>query len=105
MYDLNPEIEFYFNMLSALASHIGRSWAVLMRLDEDNPESVFWFVVPADQQPADEMEDLSAAANHPDRVTITMKDGILFSRPTRTPRSVWMNVQLKEQPELAGRII
>ncbi len=102
---LDAEVEWYFNTLSALASHIGNSWAVLMRLDESDPESVFWFVVPADNGPADEMEDLAAAANHPDRVMVSLKDGILFSHPTRTPRSVWMNVQLKEQPELAGRII
>lgn len=102
---LDPETEWYFNTLSALASHIGKSWAVLMRIDEASPESVFWFIVPADHMPADEMEDLAAAANHPDRVTVELKDGILFSHPTRTPRSVWMNVQLKEQPELAGRII
>lgn len=101
---LDPEVDFYFNTLSALASHIGKSWAVLMRLNEHDSKRVFWFVVPADM-PADEMEDLEAAADHPDRVVIELKGGILFSHPTRTPRSVWMNVQLKEQPELAGRII
>jgi hypothetical protein len=102
---MDPEVEWYFNTLSALASHIGNSWAVLMRIDIDDPEDVFWFVVPCDGQAPDEMEDLEAAADHPDRVAITIKDGILFTHPTRTPRSVWMDVQLKEQPELAGRII
>lgn len=102
---LDPEVKWYFDTLSTLTATIGKNWAVLMRLNEFDPKRVFWFIIPADERPIDEMEDLEAAAGHPDRVVVSLKDGILFSHPTRTPRSVWMNVQLKEQPELAGRII
>jgi hypothetical protein len=102
---MSVEAEWYFCTLSVLALHIGSNWAVLMRVDDQDPEDILWYVIPCDERPADEMEDLSEAAEHPDRVTIKLRDGILFSHATRTPRSVWMNVQLKEQPELAGRII
>jgi len=105
MHNLSLDAEWYFCTLSILALHIGSKWAVLMRVDDEDPEDIRWFVIPCDEKPADEMEDLSEAEEHPDRVTIVLRDGILFSHPTRTPRSIWMNVQLKEQPELAGRII
>ena len=105
VHTLPLEAEWYFCTLSILALHIGSKWATLMRVDDENPDDVRWYIIPCDEMPADEMEDLSVAEEHPDRVTIRLRDGILFSKPTETPRSVWMNVQLKEQPELAGRII
>lgn len=102
---LDVEQEWYHCTLSILALHIGGSWAAIMRLGDENPEDVCWYLIPCDEKPADEMDDLSEAEVHPDRLTVKLRDGILFAYPTRTPRSIWMSVQLKEQPELAGRII
>jgi len=105
MFEIPAETEWYFHTLSIVSMHIGSSWAVLMRIDEEEPDDVRWYVIPCDGEPADEMSDLSEAETHPERVTIRLRDGILFSKATREPRSVWMNIQLKNQPELAGRII
>lgn len=105
MQNITVEQKWYFDTLSMLATSIGHKWFALMKLNKDEPEDISWFLVPCDGGPFDEMEDLSVAADHPDRVTVVLKDGILFANPTRTPRSVWMSCKLKDQPELAGRII
>jgi hypothetical protein len=102
---LHPEVEWYFCTLSILTTHIGNRWAVVMRANEDDDQDVSWYVVPCDDYEPDEMEDLSEVETHPDRLVIKYRDGILFAHPTSSPRSIWMSVKLKDQPELAGRII
>lgn len=102
---LDPEVEWYFCTLSILAVDVGSSWAVVMRANEDDDQDISWYIIPCDGFAPDEMEDLSEAETHPDRLVLKYRDGILFAYPTRSARSIWMSVKLKDQPELAGRII
>lgn len=105
MSNLSAEQEWYFYTLSILSAHIGSTWATIMKVDKEDPTSVSWYVVPCEGKPFDEIDDLSFAEKHADRVLIKERDGILFAHPSKTPKSIWMSVQLKDQPELAGRII
>ena len=102
---LDVQVEWYFCTLSVLVQHVGTGWAVIMRANEEDSSDISWYVVPYGDGESDEMEDLSVVESNPDRLLIKYKDGIIFTYPTRSPRSMWMSIKLKDQPELAGRII
>lgn len=100
--NMDEETAWYFHTLSEVVQDISESWVTVLRMHEDDMSNVCWFVFPAENE---DPEDLEESETHPDRVLINVRGGILFLKPTTTPRSQWMAVQLKHVPELAGRVI
>lgn len=104
MKDLDEELAWCFCALCELSHEISPRWTVVLRLNDDDNEDVAWIIFPYEGDLLQE-DDWSVAEKHPDRVTIKLREGILFSHPTETALSNWMSIQLKNQPELAGRMI
>lgn len=99
---MEPLIEEMFHLLSGAVQDISEDWVVVLRMREEDPSTICWFVFPP---AAENPEDLEESEVHPDRVLVTTEGGIMFVKPTPTIRSQWMAIQLRSFPELAGRII
>lgn len=103
MIELDEEMTWVFTALCALAWEISPQWTVVLRMDE-NQEDVAWILFPYEGDLL-KHEDWSIAEDHPDKLTLKLREGLLFAHPSNTALSNWMSVQLKNKPELAGRII
>lgn len=104
--DLHPDpvIEWSFCALTKYSKEISDSWQTVMRINPEDVNDVLLFIFPHEKQLGDD-EDLSFVEYHPHRITATIKDGIILAKSTESPISQWMLIKLKQQPELAGRII
>lgn len=107
IFDFGEELGWSFALLCAAVHNIGDDWVVGLNFNEKAPEKSSWLIFPYDHEQMDILEevDFDKYQKHPDRVVLEMRDGIMFAKPTNATKSQWMAVQLRNQPELAGRII
>ena len=104
MIELDDDANWLFTALCALTQEISKNWTVVLRLSEDDQNDIAWIIFPFEGDIL-QAEDWSISEEHPDKVTLKLRDGLLFSYPSNTILSNWMSIQLKNKPELAGRII
>ena len=104
MTDFDAELSWVFTTLCALTSEISPGWLVVLRLSETDENDIAWVLFPYEGD-LFSTEDWSIAEEHPDKLTLKYREGLIFAYPSSTPRSQRLAARLKTQPEMAGRII
>ena len=104
MIELDEEMSWVFTALCALTQEISPNWTVVLRLSENDDDDIAWILFPFEGDLM-KAEDWSISEEHPDKLTLKLREGLLFAYPSNTALSNWMSIQLKNKPELAVRII